>query len=1269
MDKLKYHHFSWLLILVFFVMTVCISTTGYLYYEYQKKNIEKDKQDEISTVAEFKVNQIVNWHRERIREALIISKNPFISPRVQQYLEDPTTPGLKEDIHTWMYSLLENNQYKNILLLDRDGNVRLSVPGGDDVLGPDVKSLAVESIHTKKVVLSDIYRSKTAGAIRLSLLIPILVPHGDDSFPTGVLLIRIDPNCLLFPLTQPCPTQYCTSESTLVHKEGDDVVFLNELRYKENAALSLRFPIGDQQLPEAKAASGQEGIVEGVDYRGEPVLAALRRIPDSPWFLVVKIDKKELYDLINQRVWYTVSQVFVLVMLAGVSIGFFWRRQVALFHRMQYEAELKQRALLQRYEHITRHANDIIILRDHDWKIIEANDRAVSSYGYTLAELFRLNKEDLRSIEARQDLDKHLEQIESLNGLVYETVHRRKDGTTLPVEASSRAIEIEGKRFYLSIIRDITERKRADEVLKRRLKFEETIERVSSRFVGIINTDDAINASLADIGHFSKADRTYMFCFHQDGTMMDNTHEWCAGGVSPQINNLQVLPTEMFPWWMEKLRKNETIHIEDVSLMPAEAKAEKEILETQDIKSLLVLPLHVMGELYGFIGFDNVCETGPWSEDDLALLRLFSEIIGNALERQRVEEVLRESENKYRTIFENTGTATAIIEENTIISLINTEYEKLCGYSKEEVEGKKSWEEFIVKDDLERMKEYHRVRRTDPDAVPKNYEFQFIDRQGNVKDIFATVAMIPGTKKSATSLLDITGRKRAEEALAAEKERLVVTLRSIGDGVIVTDTAGKMLLINKIAETLTGWSNSEAFGRSLNEIFHIVNEKTREPEKNPVDKVLETGNIVGLASDTVLVSKSGRESFISATCAPIRDTQSKTIGIILVFHDITEKKKMEEEILRSANLESLGILAGGIAHDFNNILMVATLNIYLAKTRLNPEAESFVILTEAEEALLQAKNLTQQLLTFAKGGSPIMRTSNISELIKNSAQFVLRGSNVRCEFFLSEDLRTVEIDEGQISQVINNLIINAVQAMPDGGVIKLHAENINIDEEHFLSIKSGDYVKISIRDQGTGIPKEHLKKIFDPYFTTKQKGSGLGLSTSYSIIKNHGGYINVNSDLRKGSTFFIYLPASKNAVQIKEDFKQLKPSGGGRILVMDDKDEIRKTVGKMLTHLGYETEFAKDGVEAIDLYKKAKDAGQPFDIVIMDLTIPGGMGGKEAIQKLIAIDHGVKAIVSSGYSSDPIMANYKEYGFKGVITKPYTIKELNEILLNVTAMP
>ncbi len=501
-----------------------------------------------------------------------------------------------------------------------------------------------------------------------------------------------------------------------------------------------------------------------------------------------------------------------------------------------------------------------------------------------------------------------------------------------------------------------------------------------------------------------------------------------------------------------------------------------------------------------------------------------------------------------------------------------------------------------------------------------------------------------------------------EKKLRASEQWLATTLRSIGDGIIATDTNGRITFMNPVAETLTGWHKEETLGKPLEEVFHIVNEETRKRCENPFKKILETGGVVGLANNTVLIARDGTERLLADSGAPICDDNNNILGTVLIFSDVTEKRKMEENLLRleTEKMESLSILAGGIAHDFNNILTAILGNISLAKLHLTPEDEASGILTEAEKASLRARNLTRQLLMFSKNGVPIKKPASISELLRDTAEFALRGSTITCRFCIPEDLQPVEIDAGQISQVINNLILNAEQAMPEGGAIKVSAQNVTVEKDE-LPLEYGDYVQISIEDEGIGIAEEHLQRIFEPYFTTKQKGSGLGLATSHSIICKHGGHIDVESTLGKGTTFCVWLPVSGEEIPVEEELDKVV-KGEGRILLMDDDESILDVTNEVLDHLGYETAFARNGKEAIELYTRALREGTPFDVVIVDLTVRGGMGGKETVEELMKVDPSVKAVVSSGYSNAPAIVDFEKYGFCGAVTKPYSIKELSKIL-------
>jgi CheY-like chemotaxis protein len=387
------------------------------------------------------------------------------------------------------------------------------------------------------------------------------------------------------------------------------------------------------------------------------------------------------------------------------------------------------------------------------------------------------------------------------------------------------------------------------------------------------------------------------------------------------------------------------------------------------------------------------------------------------------------------------------------------------------------------------------------------------------------------------------------------------------------------------------------------------------------------------------------------------------------FTDVTERIRAEDELHRMQKLKSLGTLAGGIAHDFNNILMGVFGNIQLTLESLSEDNPNFKSLAESAKSIDRATRLTNQLLTFARGGMPVKEIVDLGELVTETVRFDLSGSNVSPVFQQDQGLWRVNVDIGQMQQVISNLTINADQAMPDGGKLSIHLANVTLLPGSIANLSEGKYIKITVRDEGVGIDKKNLKLVFDPYFTTKSTGCGLGLATTHSIINQHGGAIKIDSTPGKGTTFTLYLPASDSPVieSIAQPSEAIfpPPEETAKILVMDDEEAICNLMTKMLEKVGYTVNTALDGRQAIEMYQLAIDSGDPFDAVIMDLTIPGGVGGQDSIKELLNIDQDAKCIVSSGYANNPIMANYKEYGFKGVIAKPFSPSELREMLHQV----
>ncbi|MEW6441013.1 MAG: PAS domain S-box protein [bacterium] len=634
-------------------------------------------------------------------------------------------------------------------------------------------------------------------------------------------------------------------------------------------------------------------------------------------------------------------------------------------------------------------------------------------------------------------------------------------------------------------------------------------------------------------------------------------------------------------------------------------------------------------------------------------------------ERKRTEEALRLSEERFRAVIENLSDVVTIMGRDGMRRYTSAAQASL-GYSPEELIGKDPLE-MVHPDDLgfvsasmeEILLSAGAVRRVEMRVRCKDGSWRHVDAIGrNLMDNPAIAGLLITSR-------DVTERKRTEEALQEEKDFTGSLIQACPAFFITIDPDARVHTVNA--------SMLQAFGYELEE---IVGKYTMRTLVSPAYYEGALGffeQLVQAKEPSYVVAgvltKDGRERLVEWHGRPVLKAGGEVDFVFALGIDVTERRRMEEEAIKAQKMESIGVLAGGIAHDFNNILGAIVLNISLAEMEVGRSGDGeriFGLLAEAKKASLRAKGITQQLLTFSKGGLPVKKPLRIAETIRESSGLALAGSLSRCETDLPEGLWTVEADDGQIGQVIGNLVLNADQAMAGGGTILIRAENVTVGEEDAdAALEPGRYVRITVRDEGVGIPPEHLHKIFDPYFSTKRQGNGLGLAVSYSIVQKHGGAILVSSRPGVETIFSVYLPASDRR-PAGSGAPEKKPAlASGRILVVDDDEMLLKAVTRALEKLGYRADACRDGTQALDLYDRACQEGPPIDVVLMDLTIPGGMGGRETMKKLRQIHPDARVIVSSGYSNDPILSSYAEFGFSGVITKPYRFEDLAEILRRV----
>lgn len=640
-----------------------------------------------------------------------------------------------------------------------------------------------------------------------------------------------------------------------------------------------------------------------------------------------------------------------------------------------------------------------------------------------------------------------------------------------------------------------------------------------------------------------------------------------------------------------------------------------------------------------------------------------------AKQNKEKEELIKEidyEKHMLDELMDNIPDAVYFKDINSRFLRFSKEFLRKVGFkSNEEILGKSDFDLFTEEHARQAFEDEQQIIKTGVPIVGKVEKETW--RDGRVT--YSLTTKMPYRDKDGKIIgtfgisKDITELKDAQEHLAREKEFLEITLASIGDAVISTDTEGRIVLMNRVAEKLTGWTKEEAVGKPLTDVFVIVNAETRIPAFNPVNKVLETGEISGLANNTVLISRKNTEHIISDSAAPIRASDGRTVGVVLVFRDVTEKHQRQSEMIKAARLEMLEKLASGLAHDFNNILTGIMGNISLLKTAADPHSEFQRHLDKAEKECLRARNITRQLLVFTKGGEPVKKTLDIIPVIKQAVELGIIGSSTIVNYDFPETSVYVDGDSTLLEQTFAHLISFSVETMKRKGSLFLSVSKVTIDKDSQKGLNPGEYVKIVLQDHSEGIPTELLPKLFEPYSMNAGLGGGLGLASSDLILRRLGGKIEVVSIPGKGNTFTIYLPASKTAEEAQKVavVPHSKPRAK-KILIMDNEESICDIAKTILDQEGYTVDITYDGLEAVEKYREAMESGMPYDLVILDYTVEGGMGGKETIVELKKIDQNVRAVISTGFSYDPVLSEFEKYGFIGSLQKPYNANELKEFV-------
>ncbi len=1008
-------------------------------------------------------------------------------------------------------------------------------------------------------------------------------------------------------------------------------------------------------------------------------------------------------------------------------------------------AEEAARASGQKYRALIETTGTGFVILDGNGRVRDANEEYVRLTGHRM--LQEILGRSMVEWTAAHDRERNVQEVQRCLELGFlqnlEIDYARPSGAVLPVEMNATVIEVKGSYQILSIVRDITERRKAQGALREsEEKYRALVEAANS----VILTWDTTGKIL-----FLNDYAERFFGFRKEELTGRNV----VGTIVPQEESsgrdLQRL-MEAIQKDPDRFEDNENENITkggrrvwvrwaNKAIVDKDGQVTgilsvgNDITERKKAEAALLLFTNLLDRSNDAIFVndpasgrflmvnDRACSNLGYDREVLLTKRTL-DIEATLTDPAAWDAHVREVKNKGHLLLEGThrrsdGTLFPVEVNVTYLMLSGADYmvavardvserrssERALRISEERLSNAQklthvgNWEWNIVTNELYWSEEVYRIYGLDPvrftptfDAVGKSmhpddrerflravhaaiYErqpfemdYRLIRPDGSVRTVYTIGSVTYDAEgkpqiKSGT-IQDITERKKMEEALRSSRDFIERILDTVDEAFIVIDRDYRVILANKAYGIQANMPVEEIIGKHCYEVSHQSSMPCfEEGEECSVHACFASGQ-----PHTCIhrhTAKDGGVLYVETKAFPLKDCVGNVTSAIEVINNITDKHLLEEQMLRTQKLEAVGLLAGGIAHDFNNLLQAVFGSISLGKMFTDKDSKAHAMLDEAEAAMYQATNLTKQLLTFSKGGEPVKRLVALPVLLEQAVKFALSGSNVSSAVASSEDLWTVEADEGQLNQVIHNIVLNACESMPGGGRVRVDVRNMTIDDRSGVPLPKGRYVRIGIMDTGTGIAEQNLDKIFDPYFTTKQGGSGLGLATSYSIIRKHGGVITASSKPGDGSTFSIYLPATALAYEPATAVESPLITGRGRILVMDDEEVVRRVAGLMISGLGYDVDFAENGHEAVQKYTGARDAGKRFDAVILDLTVRGGMGGGETLRKLADIDPSVRAIVSSGYSADDIVARYRDHGFLAVLSKPYQLDQLGRVLQDV----
>ena len=1205
------------LILILCLAVVGLAGAGTWFYFSEERQLRRNAEAALQAIADLKVNQISEWREERLGDAAVIMESPFLNEAVVQWLSNPRRE-IAEKILKRFGSYKAHYRYMNVMLVDRNGKVRLTLDPHTDSLAEEAAGALSQALREQRPVLTDLHESMVGIPPHVDVIAPLLPTKASEHESAVAVIAQMDATQLLYPLIQYWPTPSHSAETLLVRRDGDDALFLNELRHRKNTALKLRISLTEKNVPAVMAIDGRRDVVQGLDYRGVEVLAVLKAVPDTPWFMIAKVDKEEALAVWRSKSFLIVTVLVAFMFSFTAVCGVIWERNAKVGYRKLYQAETSLRKAEERHRVTLLSVGDGVIVTDAEGRVELVNHVAEKLTGWRHEEAYAKPLEEVLRIfneETGRPVDNPVSKVLA-NGLVIglanHTMLISKDGIKRPIADSGAPIRDESGSItgVVLVFRDQTEERASQNlILQERARAQQYLDLAGTMLIGLDTAGIVrlVNRKGCEILGYREQELVGKNWFEQ--FVPDEDVDGFNGTFTAIVQG----------------RKDLNTYAESsVRTRNGEARLiawHNSLVKDQD------------GSIMGTLS----------SGEDIT-------------DRRKAEEALRKSETLYRTTFNDASVGIDLVDRDGRFLEANNTLETFLGYTREEL-SKLSILDVTHPADVVRTGELHQALvRGEMEAY--RLEKRYVRKDGTVlwaDTSVSTVRDADGTYRATVGVIvDINQRKESEAAYL----RLATAVEQAAETIEITDARGIIVYVNPAFERTTGYSYREAVGRNPR---LLKSGRHDDGFYRALWQTIAGGKVWSGRFQNK--KKDGTVFHEDASISPVKDESGNIVNFVAVKRDVTQELLLEKQLKQAQKLESIAALAGGIAHDFNNLLTIASGYTELLLLENGADGPGHQELKSIQHALARGAELVKRILTFSRQIETFPRVLNLNEEIQQAERLLIRTipKMIDIELDLADDLQRVSADPGQIEQVLLNLAINARDAMPEGGKLVLATRNVHLDEDYcrvHVDVQEGDYVMLEVSDTGHGMDSETVERIFEPFYSTKKpgKGTGLGLAMVFGIVKGHNGHVQCYSEPGQGTAFKIYIPAIQEMEAEREvsSTQQFESFGSETVLLIDDEELIRDLGTKILTRAGYTVLTASNGYEGLEIYRKRQEE---IGLVLLDMLMPG-MGGGQCLQELLSINPDVKVAIASGFSLHRQTRAVLESGVKGFMNKPFRVSEV-----------